>query len=158
MQYKDELAQDLLELALRWNFSGYTQDWEWLLTGSGFHWAGYNTSMTHVSAVLRQHDLGLGNSISTDLDFVNFAHGSAPDCCPSYRNQEWASVLNDMGTCEWHKAPLPCNHADIERENTHTCRTHTHTYSLCKVPCHPTIHKYDHADRTSDTVVPLLHC
>jgi hypothetical protein len=128
VQFQDELATELLELALHYNLSGFTQDWEWVLTGSGFYWAGYNESMTHVADVLRPHGLGLGNSVSTDLDFVNFAHGSAPDCCPSYRNQAWASILTGKSLDLHLLASLPmrppaCSHDPCLRDRYGHIRT-----------------------------------
>ena len=56
--------------------------------------------MAHISAVLRLHNLGLGNSISTSCEsnHTGFATGGAPFCVPDYRNTPWASVLTDMGT------------------------------------------------------------
>jgi hypothetical protein len=87
------LAQQLLALALQYNLSGFTQDWEFT---SSFNHTGYNDTMAHIASVLRPHQLGLGNSISSSCELRGL--NGAPYCAPAYRNEPWASVLTDMGT------------------------------------------------------------
>jgi hypothetical protein len=106
-EYRDALAEGLLLLATRYNLSGYTQDWEFT---ESFNHTGYNSTMAHVASVLRQHGLGLGNSISSSCEQKNGLDG-APFCSPAYRNEPWAAFLTDMGTyspvtgCGCHGCP-----------------------------------------------------
>ena len=93
-EHRNQLAEELLSLAVRYNLSGYTQDWEFT---DSFNHTGYNHTMAHVASVLRQHGLGLGNSISSACEQKNALNG-APFCSPAYRDEPWASVLTDMGT------------------------------------------------------------
>ena len=62
LENKEELASQLLELALKYNFTSYTGDWEWRNAGA-FHFAGWNATMAHVASVLNAHGVGLGNGI-----------------------------------------------------------------------------------------------
>jgi hypothetical protein len=106
-EHRDALAEGLLSLAVRYNLSGYTQDWEFT---DSFNHTGFNSTMAHVASVLRDHGLGLGNSISSSCEQKNALNG-APFCSPAYRNEPWASVLTDMGTyspvtgCGCHGCP-----------------------------------------------------
>ena len=121
---REALAQQLLEIALKFNFTGYTGDWEWPGANRPFYWVGWNATMAHVADVLRPHHVGLGNGIvsqceSYDLCTTGKAHiqdgGSAdPCCCPAYRNTPWADVLSDMGAYSifdmepsYHKCKVP---------------------------------------------------
>jgi hypothetical protein len=102
---KQALAQQLLELALKYRLSSFTGDWEFDGQKLDFYWAGWNETMTHIAAVLRPHGIGIGNSIASDAESLDacarpgFPGGpGAPDWCPAYRNVPWADVLTDMST------------------------------------------------------------
>ena len=103
--HKEELAQQLLALALKWKFTSFTGDWEWRNAGT-FHFAGWNATMAHIASVLKPHGVGLGNGIVAgctdgfhcrDDDPANTAN-TDPCCCPAYRATPWADVLSDMGS------------------------------------------------------------
>jgi hypothetical protein len=70
---REALAQQLLTLALRYNLSGYTQDWEFT---SSFNHTGYNDTMAHIASVLLPHGLGLGNSISSSCELRGLNGGT----------------------------------------------------------------------------------
>ena len=98
LENKEKLALQLLGVALKYNFSGFSMDWEF---GQSFHWAGFNETMTYVAGVLRPHGFGLGISINSDCNGATAsADGGSmdPSCDPVYRSVPWASVLSDMGT------------------------------------------------------------
>ena len=80
LKNKEALAQQLLELALTYNLSGYTQDWEF---GEAFNWAGYNETMTYIAGVIKPHGIGLGISIDSGCEnkVKDYASGSDPTCC-----------------------------------------------------------------------------
>ena len=128
---KEALAQQLLTIAMKWNFTGYTGDWEWPGSKKPFYWIGWNATMNHIAGVLRPHGIGLGNGVvsqceSYDLCTTGKEHvrdgGSAdPCCCPAYRDQPWADVLSDMGMYSiftmkpaYHKCKLPNPNTDPE--------------------------------------------
>ena len=116
---------------MKWNFTGYTGDWEWPGSKKPFYWIGWNATMNHIAGVLRPHGIGLGNGVvsqceSYDLCTTGKEHvrdgGSAdPCCCPAYRDQPWADVLSDMGMYSiftmkpaYHKCKLPNPNTDPE--------------------------------------------
>ena len=102
MENKEALAQQLLELALKFKLTSFTGDWEFDGQADGFYWLGWNETMAHIASVLKPHGVGLGNSIEStchDYDACNNdEHPADPCCCPAYRNVPWADVLTDMGT------------------------------------------------------------
>jgi hypothetical protein len=126
---KQILAQQLLELALKFQLSGYTGDWEF---GRGnpvqFNWQGWNETMAHIASVLKPHGIGLGNSISSGC----FAYDnvtktrcapnggrSDPCCCPASRDVPWADVLTDM-----YSYHIGSEEPDWSRNGTRgSCRT-----------------------------------
>ena len=126
---REQLAQQLLEVALKYNLTGFTGDWEWDSSGphppKGFHWPGWNMTMAHIASVLSPHGVGLGNGIvanceGTDLCALDGGGISDPCCCPAYRDTPWADVLTDMGSYSilsnqpsWSKCP-----PDAERANS----------------------------------------
>ena len=59
---KEALASQVLEIALLFNLSGFTMDWEF---GESFNWDGYNETMALVAETLRPHGIGLGISINS---------------------------------------------------------------------------------------------
>lgn len=59
---KEALASQVLEVALLYNLSGFTMDWEF---GDSFNWDGYNETMGLVAETLRPHGIGLGISINS---------------------------------------------------------------------------------------------
>ena len=96
------LAQQLLDIALKFNLTGYTGDWEWA-GRKNFYWQGWNASMAHVASVLMDHGIRLGNGIVSNCagdELCGSGEGNSdsdPCCCPAYRNTPWADVLTDMG-------------------------------------------------------------
>ena len=64
LENKGALAQQLLELALKYGLTGFTGDWEFDGAALDFYWAGWNETMAHIAAVLRPHGIGIGNSIA----------------------------------------------------------------------------------------------
>merc|ERR1712194_635529 len=90
LENKNKLAQQLLELALAYNLSGFTQDWEF---AHSFYWEGYNETMSYVAEVLRPHGIGLGLSINSAVEKKRYVDGVDPTGCPAYRNVPWASIL-----------------------------------------------------------------
>ena len=123
-----ELAQQLLDIALKFNLTGFTGDWEWDSSGpnppEGFYWPGWNATMAHIAAVLSPHGVGLGNGIvanceGPDLCAPNGGGISDPCCCPAYRDVPWADVLTDMGSysilsnpASWSKCPPDATRAE----------------------------------------------
>lgn len=117
----DILAQQLLTLALRYNLTGYTGDWEWPGPRE-FYWEGWNATMAQIASVLTPHGIGLGNGVVSQcagLDVCSNANSKQADpcCCPAYRNTPWADVLSDMGSYSilsnpptWHGPGRPCPH------------------------------------------------
>ena len=116
---REALAQQLLEIALRYKLTGYTGDWEWDSSGvhqRSFHWPGWNASMAHIASVLSPHGIGLGNGIVANCNGPDTCTpglgASDPCCCPAYRDVPWADVLTDMGSYSilsnepsWSKCP-----------------------------------------------------
>lgn len=94
LENKEALAGEVLALALLYNLSGYTMDWEF---GESIDWDGFNATMGYVATTLRAAGKGLGISINSGCES---GVGSAvdPSCNPAYRDTPWASVLTDMGT------------------------------------------------------------
>jgi hypothetical protein len=112
LRSKDTLAQQLLGLALKYQLSGFTGDWEF---GRGdpvaFYWHGWNQTMAHIASVLKPHGVGLGNSISSGCFAYDelTATRCGPDgghadpcCCPASRDVPWADVLTDMYSYSIH--------------------------------------------------------
>ena len=58
--------------------------------------------MSYIASVLKQHGIGIGNSVASwcaSYEQCTPDGGSSdPCCCPAYRNQPWADVLTDMGS------------------------------------------------------------
>ena len=98
LENKEGLAQDVLELALLYNLSGFTQDWEFGAKSGDWWWAGWNRTMAHVAAVLRPQGIGLGLSVNSVCGSESLAVASDPTCAPAYRDTPWAAMLADMGT------------------------------------------------------------
>ena len=106
LESKETLAQQLLQVALRFKLSSYTGDWEFNRGDPAeFSWRGWNQTMAHIASVLNPHGVGLGNSISSGciaFDEVTKTRcapdgGHAdPTCCPASRDVPWADVLTDM--------------------------------------------------------------
>lgn len=118
---REALAQQILEIALKFNLTGFTGDWEWDSSGpdppKGFYWHGWNATMAHIASVLSPHGVGLGNGIVANCEGPDLCEPggggiSDPCCCPAYRDTPWADVLTDMGsysilsnTPSWSKCP-----------------------------------------------------
>lgn len=106
LESKEVLAQQLLEVALKFKLTSFTGDWEFNRGNpANFSWKGWNQTMAHIASVLRPHGIGLGNSISSGC----FAYDETtktrcgpdgghadPTCCPASRDVPWADVLTDM--------------------------------------------------------------
>lgn len=104
---REALAKQLLEIALKYNLTGFTGDWEWDSSGpnppKGFYWPGWNATMAHIASVLSPHEVGLGNGIVANCEGPDLCASdgggiSDPCCCPAYRDMPWADVLTDMGS------------------------------------------------------------
>ncbi len=102
LESKEALAQQLLEVALKFKLTSFTGDWEFNRGNPAeFSWQGWNQTMAHIASVLKPHGVGLGNSISSGC----FAYDEvtktrcAPDgghadptCCPASRDVPYMSV------------------------------------------------------------------
>ena len=116
LENKEQFAAQVLELALLYNLTGFTMEWEF---GKAWYWAGYNQTMSFVAEKLKPHGIGLGISINSACERAAYASGAGPSCCPAYRNVPWAAVLTDMGTyrpgagasehCRRDGPPSACN-------------------------------------------------
>ena len=97
---KEAFAQEMLELALRWNFSGYTMDWEF---GQSMNWSEWNATMSLAASLLHQHGKKLGVCIQSGCGDgkPGWASGTNPPCATLFRNMPWADTLSDMVT-------MPC--------------------------------------------------
>ena len=83
---REALAQQLLEIALRYKLTGYTGDWEWDSSGAhqrSFHWLGWNATMAHIASVLSPHGIGLGLSINSVCESESLAINADPTCAPA---------------------------------------------------------------------------
>eukprot|EP01046_Picozoa_sp_COSAG06_P000633 COSAG06_NODE_18_length_34640_cov_31.179989_9_plen_398_part_00 len=96
LENKHALASQVLDIALLYNLSGFTMDWEF---GQSFNWGGYNETMAFIAETLRPHGIGLGISINSNCE-AGPGSSSDPSCNPAYRNTPWAAILTDMGTYE----------------------------------------------------------
>ena len=97
LENKEKLASQLLEIALKFNLTGFTGDWEW---GEGeFYWASWNKTMSYIASVLKPHGIGIGNSVASwcasyeqcTPDGGSSIHAAAVGTSP-------ADVLTDMGS------------------------------------------------------------
>jgi|EP01047_Picozoa_sp_COSAG01_P072431 hypothetical protein len=89
LENKDALASQVLDIALLYNLSGFTMDWEF---GDSFNWEGYNQTMAHIAETLRPHGIGLGISINSNCE-AGPGSSSDPSCNPAYRNTPWVSAI-----------------------------------------------------------------
>jgi len=94
---KEAFAQEMLDLTLRWNFTGYTMDWEF---GDVMNWTEFNETMTIAGDLLHRHGKKLGVCIQSGCgdDKPGWAGATNPPCATLFRDMPWADTLSDMGT------------------------------------------------------------
>lgn len=114
-EQRQPLAEDLLELALTQQLSGYTLDWEF---PESFNWTGFNATMAHVGAVLAPHGIGLEVCINTEVEKRAWAGGGDPSGNTYYRWMPWATKLTNMGTYELCHPNINCTDDDRKRNVT----------------------------------------
>lgn len=93
---KEQFAQEMLALALRWNFSGYTMDWEF---GQSMNWTQWNETMALTASLLHSHGKKLGVCIQSGCGdgIPGWAGATNPPCATLFRDMPWADILSDMG-------------------------------------------------------------
>ena len=115
---KEEFAQEMLALAVRWNFTGYTLDWEF---GQVMNWTMFNETMTVAADLLHAHGKKIGVCVQSGCgdNIPGWAGATNPPCATLFRDMPWADKLTDMGTYVRQQLsrdeprPLSCHHRPI---------------------------------------------
>ena len=151
---KEALAQELLGLALKYNLTGFQQDWEF---DDAWNWRGCecsprligparlrlhpvlladNESMTYIASVLNAHGVRLGNSIDShqacEFDEPG-ADRTTAMCAPAYHHSPWAAILT--GTSALRGARSSSRSAEPVATNPQTWAATTPSHAAA---CRPT--------------------
>ena len=123
---KDKFAQEMLALAVRWNLTGFTLDWEF---GQVMNWSMFNETMTVAADLLHAHGKKIGVCVQSGCgdDKPAWAGGTDPACSSLFRNLAWADKLTDMGTYpmwnNWAKLPHKPNPMPADQITLHKCHS-----------------------------------